>query len=62
MTAVDRKSLAVLLRRAGLPVTAKRLNELAGPARYIAEAGRRLAISETAKLSPVGALWKRDHD
>jgi hypothetical protein len=60
MTAgIDRKTLAVLLRRAGLPVTKARIDDLIGPVRYVEAAGRRLSNPETAKLSPVAALWKQ---
>lgn len=59
---IDRKTLAVLLRQAGLPATKKRIVELIGPARYIGAAGRRLVDRQIAKLSPVEALWRRRRD
>lgn len=62
MTRIDGKALAILLRRAGLPATKKRMGDLIDPARYIEAAGRRLSSADTAKLSPVGKLWKRHHD
>ena len=54
----NRKMLALLLRRAGIRPSKSRLSNLAGPAAYIDAAGTRLIDAETAKLSPVGPLWR----
>lgn len=56
-TKADRAALAALLRRAGIPATAKRLMELAGPFAYIGAAGARLTSAESATLSPIAPLW-----
>ncbi|HXV23067.1 MAG TPA: hypothetical protein VED46_02295 [Alphaproteobacteria bacterium] len=59
MRKVDQKTLALLLRRAGIPATKRRLAALIGPADFIDQAGERLTRPETAKLSPVDPLWRR---
>jgi len=59
MKKLNRKMLALLLRRAGIRPSKTRLSSLAAPAAYIDAAGARLMDAETAKLSPVGPLWRR---
>ena len=59
MRKMDRKTLALLLRRAGIPATKKSLEDLVGPTGYIDAAGARLINPTTAKLSPVDPLWGR---
>ena len=61
MRKMDRTTLALLLRRAGIPATRKRLADLAGPTGYIDAAGARLINPKTAKLSPVDPLRGRKY-